>query len=126
MRCWLNGRDRSLAVPILPDRSLTWEDCLVDPDNLEDLIGEEEEAAAQRAILPTALRSLDPRQRQILIERRLKEVPTKLQDLALRYRVSAERIRQIEVSAFRKLRKTMRMQMSSCNIGRTGSTPDET
>jgi RNA polymerase sigma-32 factor len=126
MRCWLNGRDRSMAAPIAPDRRLTLEDSLVDPDNLEDLIGEEEEAAVQRAMLPVALRSLDPRQRQILIERRLKEEPTKLEDLALRYRVSAERVRQIEVRAFQKLRKTMRMQMSSRDIGCAGSTPDET
>jgi RNA polymerase sigma-32 factor len=124
MRCWLNGRDRSLAAPISPDRRLTWEDSLVDPDNLEDSFGEEEEAAVQRAMLPVALRSLDPRQRQILIERRLKEVPTKLQELALRYSVSAERVRQIEVRAFRKLRKTMRMQMALCNVGRAGSVSD--
>jgi RNA polymerase sigma-32 factor len=114
---WLNGRDRSLAAPVSPDRSLTWEDSLVDPENLEDLFGEAEEAAEQKAMLPVALRSLDPRQRQILIERRLKEEPTKLQDLAHRYRISAERVRQIEVRAFQKLRKTMRMQMSPCNIG---------
>lgn len=126
MRCWLNGRDRSLAAPISPDRRLSWEDSLVDPDNLEDRIGEEEEAAVHRAMLPIALRSLEPRQRQILIERRLKEVPTKLQDLALRYRVSAERVRQIEVRAFQKLRKTMRMQMSSSDIGRAGSNPNGT
>jgi RNA polymerase sigma-32 factor len=126
MRCWLNGRDRSLAAPISPDRRLTWEDSLVDPDNLEDLICQEEETAVQRAMLPVALRSLDPRQRQILIERRLQEVPTKLQDLALRYSVSTERVRQIEVRAFQKLRKAMLMQMSPCNIGRAGSTPDET
>jgi RNA polymerase sigma-32 factor len=125
MRYWLNGRDRSLAAPVSPDRSLTWEDSLVDPDNLEDIFGEEEEAAVQRAMLPVALRSLDPRQRQILIERRLTEVPTKLQDLALRYSVSAERVRQIEVRAFRKLRKTMWMQMASCNVDCAGSVPDE-
>jgi RNA polymerase sigma-32 factor len=114
MRCWLNGRDQSLAAPVAPDRRLSWEDALVDPDSLEDLISEEEEAAVQRAMLPIALRSLDARQRQILIERRLKEVPTKLEDLARRYGVSAERVRQIEVRAFQKLRETMRMQMSSC------------
>lgn len=123
MRCWLNGRDRSLAAPISPDRGPSWEDSLVVPDNLEDLIGEADEAAVQRAMLPIALRSLDPRQRQILIERRLQEVPTKLQDLALRYRVSVERVRQIEVRAFKKLCKTVRMQMSSCEIGRLGSDP---
>jgi RNA polymerase sigma-32 factor len=81
---------------------------------VEDLFGEAEEAALRRAMLPVALRSLDQRQRQILIERRLKEESTKLQDLALRYRVSAERVRQIEVRAFQKLQQTMRMQMPSC------------
>ena len=126
MRCWLHGRDRSLAAPISPDRRLSWEDALANPDNLEDLIGEAEEAAMRRAMLPIALRSLDPRQRQILIERRLMEEPTKLQDLALRYRVSAERVRQIEVRAFQKLRKAMQIQMSSFDISRAGRSPDET
>jgi RNA polymerase sigma-32 factor len=126
MRCWLDGRDRSLATPISPDRRLTLEEALVHPDDLEGLFGEGEEAALQRAMLPGALRCLDQRQRQILIERRLKEEPTKLQDLAHRYRVSAERVRQIEVRALQKLRKTMRMQMLPCNTGRAASTPDET
>ncbi len=116
MRSWLKGRDRSLASPVSLDRRLTWEECLVDPDDLEGVLGEAEEVAVQRAMLPGALRSLDPRHRQILIERRLKEEPTKLQDLAHRYGISAERVRQIEVRAFQKLRKTMRMQMSPGDI----------
>ena len=65
----------------------------------------------QSAMLPVALGTLDQRQRHILIERRLKERPTKLEELASHYGVSAERVRQIENRAFEKLRKAMLVQI---------------
>ncbi|MFW2404188.1 MAG: RNA polymerase sigma factor RpoH [Gammaproteobacteria bacterium] len=54
--------------------------------------------------LVTALEDLDERSRQILEERWLSEKKTTLQDLATRYGVSAERIRQIEQRAIKLLR----------------------
>jgi RNA polymerase sigma-32 factor len=51
---------------------------------------------------------LTERERDILIERRLKEEPTTLEDLSQKYRISRERVRQIEVRAFEKLQKAIK------------------
>ena len=48
------------------------------------------------------------RQVQHVPQRRLKDEPTTLEDLASQYGVSRERVRQIEVRAFEKLQKSMR------------------
>jgi RNA polymerase sigma-32 factor len=111
----LGGKDRSLDAPMHPDGEGTWEDSLTDSSDLESAISQREEMAVQRAMLPAALGTLDQRQRHILIERRLKERPAKLEKLADHYGVSAERIRQIENRAFEKVRKAMRLQMSPPN-----------
>ena len=66
---------------------------------------EEEEWEAQGAArLHAALTKLDGRSRDILEHRWLAEERVTLQELADRYNVSAERIRQIEANAMRKLR----------------------
>jgi RNA polymerase sigma-32 factor len=57
--------------------------------------------------LAEALVTLDERSRTILEERWLSEDKTTLHDLAARYGVSAERIRQVEKNAINKLKKTM-------------------
>ena len=58
--------------------------------------------------LQKALASLDPRSRRIVETRWLKEKDTAtLHDLAAEYKVSAERIRQIEAKALEKMRKAM-------------------
>jgi len=57
--------------------------------------------------LGDALQDLDERSRTIVQERWLNDDKSTLQDLANRYNVSAERIRQIEKNAFKKLRGTL-------------------
>jgi RNA polymerase sigma-32 factor len=57
--------------------------------------------------LAEALESLDERSRTILEERWLSDDKTTLHDLADRYGISAERIRQLEKNAIAKLRKNM-------------------
>ena len=58
-------------------------------------------------LLQAAMGDLNAREREILTERRLKDNPTTLEDLAERFGVSRERVRQIEVRAFEKLQKAM-------------------
>jgi RNA polymerase sigma-32 factor len=58
-------------------------------------------------LLQDAMKGLTDRERHILTERRLKDDPTTLEDLASEYGVSRERVRQIEVRAFEKLQKAM-------------------
>ena len=49
-------------------------------------------------------------------ERRLKDDPTTLEELATQYGVSRERVRQIEVRAFEKLQKAMRAAATDRNL----------
>jgi RNA polymerase sigma-32 factor len=58
--------------------------------------------------LDSALQALDPRSRRIIEARWLREKdPATLHDLAAEFKVSAERIRQIEVKALEKMRKAL-------------------
>lgn len=58
----------------------------------------------QLDILADGLEKLDERSRDIVTRRWLAEPKATLQDLAAEYNVSAERIRQIEAAAFKKMR----------------------
>ena len=60
---------------------------------------------------------LNDRERHILTERRLKDEPTTLEELARQYGVSRERVRQIEVRAFEKLQKSMRAAALEQRLG---------
>ena len=67
-------------------------------------------------LLEEAMTELTDRERHILTERRLKDDPTTLEDLASEYGVSRERVRQIEVRAFEKLQKAMRAAADEQNL----------
>jgi RNA polymerase sigma-32 factor len=68
----------------------------------------EESKRVRAAALERALASLDPRSRRIIEARWLKEKnPATLHDLAAEFKVSAERIRQIETKALQKMRKSI-------------------
>jgi RNA polymerase sigma-32 factor len=70
-------------------------------------IEQADSAAFEREGLYTALESLDERSRDILQRRWLAENKETLHELADEYGVSAERIRQIEAAALKKLRTTL-------------------
>ena len=71
-----------------------------------------EELTGRKALLSSALKTLNERERHILIERRLKDNPTTLEELSQQYGISRERVRQIEVRAFEKLQKAMKQQIA--------------
>ena len=72
-----------------------------------DLVEEEDWAQRSQVILRTAMDQLDDRSRDILQNRWLAEGKTTLQELAKHYGVSAERIRQLEQNAMKKLKTYM-------------------
>jgi RNA polymerase sigma-32 factor len=77
------------------------------------LVAEAQEAHVMGAQLRTALEGLDPRSRAIVQARWLAdadEKPPTLHDLAAEYGVSAERVRQIEAAALKKIRSLMLAQ----------------
>ena len=108
----LAAPDHSLNAPVRADSEGEWQDWLVDEgESQETELADREELTGRKALLSTALRTLNERERHILIERRLKDNPTTLEELSQQYNISRERVRQIEVRAFEKLQKSMRQQV---------------
>ncbi|MBU6418236.1 MAG: RNA polymerase sigma factor RpoH [Proteobacteria bacterium] len=109
----LSSPDNSLNAPIKMDGEGEWQDWLVDDsDSQETEMAEREELTGRKALLANALKTLSERERHILVERRLKDNPTTLEDLSQHYDISRERVRQIEVRAFEKLQKSMKAQVA--------------
>jgi RNA polymerase sigma-32 factor len=107
----LSGGDASLNATIGSDGegSSQWQDWLEDEDS--DQAGdyaERDELETRRALLTEAMSVLNDREKDVLVQRRLSDDPVTLEDLSERYKVSRERIRQIEVRAFEKLQSRMR------------------
>ena len=109
----LAAPDHSLNAPMGPDSEGEWQDWLADEtENQESSIAEREELSERKASLSSALETLNDRERHILVERRLKDNPTTLEELSQQYNISRERVRQIEVRAFEKLQKSMKNQVA--------------
>jgi RNA polymerase sigma-32 factor len=107
-RRMMMGGDASLNVSLREDGEGQWQDILQDDRPLQDkTVADAEEAGIRHALLQEAMGSLNERERDILVQRRLIEEPRTLEDLSQNYNVSRERIRQIEVRAFEKLQKAM-------------------
>jgi len=104
----LGGADNSLNAVIGREDGSEWLELLPDEGpSQETLVADADELRQRRALLGAALDKLKPREREIFIERRLKDDPATLEELSHRYDVSRERIRQIEVRAFEKLQKAV-------------------
>ena len=103
------GGDTSLNAPLRDtDGEGQWQDFLVDNGPLQDeVVADEEERQVRHDLLNQAMASLNAREKDILVERRLSEEPKTLEDLSQVYGVSRERIRQIEVRAFEKLQAAL-------------------
>ena len=110
----LSGPDASLNAPLRSDSESEWQDWLADDAQVsqETVVADNEERTIRMALLEEAMTELTDRERHILTERRLKDDPTTLEELAAQYGVSRERVRQIEVRAFEKLQKAMRSAAS--------------
>jgi len=109
----LAAPDHSLNAPVRADSEGEWQDWLIDEaESQENTIAEQEEMSGRKALLANALKTLNDRERHILMERRLKDDPTTLEELSQQYHISRERVRQIEVRAFEKLQKAMKTQIA--------------
>src|SRR6201996_9126668 len=99
------GGDTSITALVHGDEAGELQDWLVDPTSgPEDVYAGEEEARQRRQALAGAMEVLSARERDIFEARFLSEPSVRLEDLATRYGVSRERVRQIEVRAFEKIR----------------------
>ncbi|HVR90812.1 MAG TPA: RNA polymerase sigma factor RpoH [Novosphingobium sp.] len=107
-RRMMMGGDASLNVSFNEDGEGQWQDMLEDSGPLQDeTVAQAQETSMRHAMLSEAMGSLNERERHILTDRRLVDDPKTLEELSQVYRVSRERVRQIEVRAFEKLQKAM-------------------
>ncbi len=112
----LAGSDHSLNVPVDGVDGDVWQDWLVDrSDDQEKVLGARQELEVRSGLLGHALERLNERERRIFSERRLKDEPLTLEQLSKEYGVSRERVRQIEVRAFEKVQKAVRI--AAANLG---------
>jgi RNA polymerase sigma-32 factor len=106
--------DHSLNAPVRADTEGEWQDWLVDEtESQETTYGEHEELTGRKALLATAMKTLNGRERDILIKRQLNDDPRTLEDLSQQYGISRERVRQIEVRALERLRKSMKALLAA-------------
>ena len=106
------GPDHSLNAPISEGSEGEWQDRLESGyADQEYLLSRHQELVHQRDMLKKAMKSLSQRERHIINERRLRESPATLQNLSDHFGISRERVRQIEVRAFEKLKKSVKNSM---------------
>ena len=113
----LLGKEKSLNDPIKDEGGTEWQDWLVDNRTDQELkLSHKQEFAKKKKLMDNSMSILNPREKEILIARRLSEDIVTLEDLSKIYKVSRERIRQIETKAFEKLQKAMLNAAKSNNL----------
>ena len=111
------GQEKSLNDPIKNGEKDEWQDWLVD-DSLDQelIVSQKQEYDDKKELLVDAMKILNEREKEIIEERRLSENPKTLEVLSKKYKISRERIRQIETKAFEKLQKSMINASKSKNL----------
>ena len=111
------GQEKSLNDPIKSGETDEWQDWLVDNNLDQELqVSQKQEFDDKKDLLYDAIKILNDREREILEARRLTENPKTLDELSKKYKISRERIRQIENKAFEKLQKAMLNCSKSKNL----------
>ncbi len=105
----LSSRDLSLNTPLATDEEgMEFQDTLVEEGpGPERQVADAEEFSHHSSILRGVIETLPEREREIIIERRLKEEPKTLEQLGQKFGISRERVRQLEVRAFEKVQKAV-------------------
>ena len=112
----LSGKEQSLNAPIGEDGD-EWQDWVVDNDMDQELkFAQNEEMEQRKDLLQDSIKILNEREKEILYSRRLTDDPITLEDLSKKFKISRERIRQIENKAFEKLQKHMLNSAKSKNL----------
>ena len=112
----LSGKEHSLNAPIGEDGE-EWQDWVVDKEMDQELkVAHSEEMEQRKDLLKDSIKILNEREKEILYSRRLADSPSTLEDLSKKFKISRERIRQIENKAFEKLQKHMLNSAKSKNL----------
>ncbi|ORJ60474.1 RNA polymerase sigma factor RpoH [Geothermobacter hydrogeniphilus] len=104
----MHARDASLDLKLVDGDDYSLMDSLADERaNQEELLAERQEDEQRRKQVGEALSRLKPRERDIVAARLLDDPPLTLQELADRYGISRERVRQIEQNALKKMKEAL-------------------
>ena len=111
------GQEKSLNDPAKFGETDEWQDWLVD-DSLDQelIVSQKQEYDDKKELLNNAMNILNDREKEIIDARRLAENPKTLEELSKKYKISRERIRQIETKAFEELQKAMINASKSKNL----------
>ena len=112
----LAGKEHSLNAPIGEDGD-EWQDWVIDQNMDQELkVAQQEEMEQRKDLLSDSIKILNNREKEILYSRRLNDNPSTLEELSKKFKISRERIRQIENKAFEKLQKHMLLLAKSKNL----------
>ena len=111
------GQEKSLNSPIKAGENDEWQDWLVDENLDQELVlAQQQEFEDRKELLSNAMNILNDREKSIIQARRLSENPKTLDELSTKFKISRERVRQIETKAFEKLQKSMINASQSKNL----------
>jgi RNA polymerase sigma-32 factor len=113
------GSDHSLNSQInrQDGEEAEWQDMLTDErDNQETQYVNHQEKKIRNEMMLEALDYLKPREKDIIIKRRLIDDPKTLEYLSKEYKVSRERVRQIETRAFEKLQTIVKSKAKELKL----------
>lgn len=113
------AKDSSLNTPMsmTSESESEWIEWVSDDsESHEDVILEQDEHSRKNKLFEQAILSLNDREKYIISERRLKENPKTLEDIAQELGLSRERVRQLEVQTFDKLKKAVKNLSCAQNI----------
>jgi len=113
----LLGKEKSLNAPIRDENGGEWQDLLVDGKIDQELkFSHQQELTLRKKLMDDSMNILNAREKEILTARKLSDEVATLEDLSKKYKVSRERIRQIETKAFEKLQKATLNAAKSNNL----------
>ena len=112
----LSGKEFSLNSPI-GEGGDEWQDWIEDKETDHELkFAQQDEMEKRKNLLTDSIKILNDREKEIINARRLNDEPTTLEELSKKYKISRERVRQIENKAFEKLQKHMLNSAKSKNL----------
>ena len=113
----LSAQDYSLNASRSEEDPGEWQDWLLDEtDNQEESFAHQQEFEKRHTLLKDAFKTLEKREFDVFMARRLEEPPKTLEELSEVHKISRERIRQIEMKAFEKIQKDVHKSAKEIGI----------
>ena len=104
----LSGSDFSLNAQQAGEEGREWVETIEDEGpQADEIVTKRTDTGKARAWLTDAFEALTDRERRIIAARKLSETPETLESLGQHFKLSKERIRQLEDQALRKMRKRL-------------------